>query len=161
MHVIYYICMWFIMHVILKQWFWIYVFVEIWWLLSYRCSRCSIPPIVLLLTKPDWSHVSHPSFYVCKCYIFKSGGFPIITFVFVFLMPGKLAYENTYQNETKKMWPVYPSFAKIKTDTTLAQLHPVACNGLTNWAWTVFLNRGFHFLLNFVTVLFSWVTGRL
>ena len=52
-------------------------------------------------------------------------------------------------------------FAKNETDNTLTQLHPIACNGLPNSAWTIFLNRGFHFLINFVAVLFSWGTGIL
>ena len=45
---------------------------------------------LLLHCSSDWSHVSHSSFCVCKSYIFKSGGFPIITFVFVFWRLGSL-----------------------------------------------------------------------
>ena len=89
-------------------------------------------------------------------------GFSIITCVFVFsFLRNYLVRIRTLTcpNEAKQDQFI-PALRK-RADTTLAQLHTIACNGFTNSAWTIFLNREFHFLLNFVIVLLSWVAGIL
>ena len=89
-------------------------------------------------------------------------GFYIITCIFVFcFLRNYLVRIRTLTCPNEALQDQFIPALQKRADNTLAQLHAIACNGFTNSAWTIFLNGGFHFFLNFVTVLFSWVAGRL